>query len=101
MAKGIDFEEANFTFGPPEGMTEEDCHSLRVFRDTNAHQIVSKWELSLAELEEVIHTGVVWLYVFGDSLHPVYVTGAYPFVTQQTKATESATFEELQDTEKF
>lgn len=80
MAKGIDFPQANFTFSAPEGM-EATCSNLPVFRDRAAHQAVSKWELSPAEIEEINRTGHVWLFVLGDEHPVVYVTGGYPFVT--------------------
>lgn len=84
MANGIDFPEANFTFGPPRGMTEDEVKSLRVFTmgEGANREIISKWQLSEAELSEVRDTGVIWLYVCGDSHPPVFITGSYPFLSE-------------------
>jgi hypothetical protein len=95
MATGIDFPEANFTYGPPAGMTEDQVKSLRVFtgpthsEDRLDREVISKWQLTPEELAEIARTGVVWLYIIGDGHPPVYVTGTSPFASV-TKTEEKA-----------
>lgn len=71
MGVPADFPGANFTYGPPPGR-EETVGSLRVFK--NGRCIVSAWDLTDDELDEIIKTRRVFLSSFsGDVLFPVYV----------------------------
>lgn len=64
------FEGANKIFTAPPG--RDDVQSLPTF--VNGTCIVSSWELSDAEIEEIVRTRRVFLSVFsGDVLYPVYV----------------------------
>lgn len=78
MATAKEFPEQNFKFIRPAGMTEEECGDLPVYMD--GQEIVSCWELSGEELDEVKRTGCVWLMVFGQITPPVCVLGVTPFV---------------------
>lgn len=70
----IKFEECNFTFLKPEDMTDEECGSLEVCRCTDHHGfpvIISCWNLTQEEIDEVQQTGKIWLTVTGESMNPV------------------------------
>lgn len=87
MAEACGFEEANTSLGPPAGMTEDQVHTLRVFRgaDTSGQPVViSCFKLAAEELAEVNRTGRVWLGVLGTSMPPVWVFGTKPFETQES-----------------
>lgn len=89
MAKHIDFEHANFILDAPlvdEKRVTKDAKGntcvdgipvdpLRVFKDDASRQFVSCWQLSAAEMLEVIRTGRVYLFILGFAHPPVYVTG--------------------------
>jgi hypothetical protein len=45
-----------------------------------APTIISCWQLTDSEKEEVARTGVVWLYVTGTGTPPVSIGTQYPFV---------------------
>lgn len=72
MAKGIDFPEANGVFKAPKG-DEDRISELPVF--TNGKYIVSCWELSYEEIEEVIKTRKVYLGILGQGMPPVIILG--------------------------
>lgn len=84
MAQGIEFPEANLVLGAP---TEEDeaagtvyalhCHR---YRDLDGNpNIMSKWQLTLEELEEVNRTGVIWFNCWGSTHPPMWLSGHDPF----------------------
>jgi len=73
MASPLAFKEANVVFYPPAGM-EDEVLPLHVRRCDGA--LVSCWQLTAEEIEEVIRTrGVVWLSVMGHWLPQVLVAG--------------------------
>lgn len=70
MAYGVDFTGTNITFGPPAG--RDDVASINAFR--NSGSVVTCWQLSEEELDEVKRTGKVFLSVlYGGALVPVFV----------------------------
>jgi hypothetical protein len=74
MAQPIGFEEANVTLGPPGGM-EADVVPLPVRHSVDG-QLVSCWQLSADEIEEIVRTRKVWISVWGGmSQPPVFVMG--------------------------
>jgi hypothetical protein len=74
MARPRQFLEANTILGPPADSHPGDVALLPV--RTNDATLVSCWELTLAEIEEIVETGVVWLRVWGRNTQPpVMVTG--------------------------
>jgi len=76
----IEFPEANKTLTAPPDL--EGCMDLPVFNDRVAS--VSCWQPTPDELDEINATGKVWLSVFaGESAPPVWVSGHYPFITQE------------------
>ena len=73
MAEPVRFPEAN-----TQWIGRGDVGPLPAFRDEAQGLSISCWELSAAELREVLDTGKVWLHVWGQ--HPaVYVTAEQPF----------------------
>lgn len=82
MIKPISFAQANRKFGPPEGMTEEQCGELHAFvgADPNGVPvIISCFELSDEDIETLKKTKVLWLWVFGQGMPPVAITSEKPF----------------------
>lgn len=85
MAIGVPFPEANLLLRAP---TREDAaagtvYDLHVHRhrdlDGNPH-VISKWQLTAEELEEVKRTGVVWFSCWGETHPPMWISGQDPFV---------------------
>lgn len=85
MAVGVEFPEANLVLAAP---TPEDAaagtvHDLHVhsYRDLDGNpHVISKWQLTPEELEEVKRTGVVWFGCWGQTHPPMWISGSYPFV---------------------
>lgn len=83
MALGVTFPEANTVLGAP---TPEDAAAGTVYglpvmryRDLDGQlNVLSKWELTAAELEEVQRTGVVWFNAWGSTHAPIWITGHDP-----------------------
>jgi hypothetical protein len=70
MATGVPFTGSNKVYAAPEG--RDDVSDLHVFANGNC--IVSAWELSDAELAEIVRTRRVFLSSFsGATLFPVFV----------------------------
>ena len=94
MAKGIPFPEANVVLGAP---TPEDAaagtvYSLHVHRYQDLdgqHQVLSKWELTPEELEEVKRTGVVWFNCWGQTHPPIWISGHDPFVRAKPETVDA------------
>lgn len=66
MAEPVDFPQSNLTLTAPPGV--ENVVPLPVNRAEG--RIVSCWQLSAADLDEVARTGRIWLSVWGDRTHP-------------------------------
>lgn len=73
--KPIKFEEQNITY------VAEGCGDLPAHKAE--HQIISCWELTEKEKEEVQKTGVVWLSVFGQQQPPVWLGVETPFTEEE------------------
>lgn len=71
------FEEANLTLGPPEGKTEDQVGSLRVYSD--GEHIISRWKPTGDELKALVNGGSLWLWVGGKAMPPVSLTTDHPF----------------------
>jgi hypothetical protein len=84
MAKGVPFPQSNAVLGAP---TPEDAAAGTVYglpvhryRDLdNNPQVLSKWQLTPEELEEVRRTGVVWFSCWGNTHAPMWISGHDPF----------------------
>lgn len=71
MARGVNFKGANRAYGPPAGVTEEQCKTLHVF--DNGPCKISCWELADEELAEITRTRRVFLSVWSNGLPPTLV----------------------------
>lgn len=72
MGNGIKFDGSNASYAPPEGVSEDQCKTLHVFK--NGACIVSCWELSADELAEINRSKRVFLSVWsGQKLFPVFI----------------------------
>lgn len=72
MANGVEFAGANRRYGPPAGVSEEQCKTLHVF--TNGACLVSCWEFTDEEIAEIVRTRRAFLSVWsGGTLFPVFV----------------------------
>lgn len=88
MAQGVTFPEANLVLVAP---TPEDAAAGTVY-DLHVHRyrdldgqpnVISKWELTPEELEEVRRTGVIWFGCWGATHPPMWISGHDPFHRQQ------------------
>lgn len=76
---GVTFEQANTMM---LGSLEHDVYDLPVWRGNLAGEVtavISCWEVSEAELAEIIRTRRVWLYVMGQSMPPATIEADDPF----------------------
>jgi hypothetical protein len=88
MALGVAFEEANGVLGAP---TPEDAAAGTVYglpihryRDLDGQvHVLSKWQLTPEELDEVARTGVVWFSCWGSTHAPMWISGRDPFVRSE------------------
>lgn len=72
MGSGVKFPGANRSYGPPAGVTEEQCATLHVF--SNGACLVSCWEFTDEEIAEIVRTRRAFLSVWsGGTLSPVFV----------------------------
>lgn len=82
MAEAIPFAEANSNLTAPKGMNE--VMELPIW--TDGKMCISKWRFTKPEIEEIVKTGHVWLFVVsGSTQPPVAVSGKYPFLTTESK----------------
>lgn len=83
----VTFDKANFTFGKPEGMTDEQCSSLHVWKgaapvDDNGTMvpcIISKWQPSKEDIEAIVKGDGIWLSITGRGMPPVALFTENPF----------------------
>ncbi len=78
MAKAIPHPAANFVFGPPPGEADR-VESLAVFITTNLQQtqitsVTSAWELTDAEIDEIVRTRRVMMNTLGGGLMAHYIS---------------------------
>lgn len=81
----ITFNESNFVFTKPIGMTDEQCSDLPVFRgytDEGQPVIISCWKFSKEDLDEIAITGCIYLSISGASMPPVSLFTENPFYTK-------------------
>jgi hypothetical protein len=85
-----DFAERNFVFSKPTDMTDEQCSDLPVWKGdapidgagNTMPVIISRWQLSKEDLEEIQRTGCIWLSITGRGMPPVYLQTESPFEQQ-------------------
>lgn len=81
------FPQQNRIYKKPEGWEDDQCGDLPTWagevavddRGTKVPAIISCWQLSKEEVEEIQRTGEVWLSVTGTTLPPVAVFTQNPF----------------------
>lgn len=95
MAKGIQFAQANAVLGAP---TPEDAAAGTVYglhvhrwRDLDGQpNVLSKWQLTPEELEEVNRTGgIVWFSCWGNTHAPMNIMGHDPFVRTKPETVDA------------
>lgn len=74
MGHGIKWNGANKTYGPPPGVTEDQCHTLHVF--FNGACIVSCWELTDEEIADIVRTRRVFQSVWSAGQLPPTLVGS-------------------------
>jgi hypothetical protein len=87
MLPATQFDESNFTFTKPPGMTDEECSDLRVWRgqDTSGSPvIISKWNFSKEDLEEIQKNNCIYLTIVGNGMPPVSLQTENPFTNVET-----------------
>lgn len=75
----VEFKESTKELAPPKAMREGDiCLPLPVF--TDGQDVVSCWQFTPEELEEMQRTGKLWLTVLsGQTQPPVAISAFSPF----------------------
>lgn len=74
MGTPTNFAEANLVLGPPMGC--EDSVAPMAVRRLDGN-LVSCWELSPEEIDEIARTGRVWLSVWGHQTQPPVLVTAF------------------------
>jgi hypothetical protein len=78
----VDFAESNGVLGKPDCMTDEQCSDLPIHRfldQENFPQIISCWQFSKEDLEEIRRTGKIWVQTVGITLSPFCLFTENPF----------------------
>lgn len=77
------FDEANTNMAPPEGVSEDEVGTLRVWKGSGTSGegsiVISCWKPTQEELEEIQRTGRVWLWIMGKTMPPAFVSGKFPW----------------------
>ena len=71
----INFNEVNVNY------VADGCEDLPVFKGDN--QIISCWELSAEEIQEIVKNKVIWLSIWGNAQPPVCLMAETPFIESQ------------------
>ena len=77
MAEGVPFKEANAVMKGGEGVNDLDVALIQ--HPCGTRVIVSCWQLTKPEIDEIVRTGKVWLYIMGQSMPPVCISSERPF----------------------
>lgn len=76
------FEGSNFTFTKPQGMTDEECMDLPVFKgkDSDGNPIIiSYWKPSYEDLQAPNAGGGIYLNICANGMPPVSLFTENPF----------------------
>lgn len=76
------FDQANCIFDKPEDMTYDECSALDTHIGTLPNGdtvVISCWKATLEELQEIMKTGRVWCFHYGEGLQPHALSGHNPF----------------------
>jgi hypothetical protein len=72
--KPIKFQQSTIELQKPEGMTDDECSPLPVYRD--GQHCISLWQPTLKERLSILFYGHVWLWVWmGNTQPPVALEG--------------------------
>lgn len=71
------FPESNTIYTKPPGWTDEECGPMEAFADGKF--IVSCFEPTTEEIEELIQNRKIWLFVAGVGMPPVAISTKHPF----------------------
>lgn len=77
-----DFPEANFTYTKPEGMTDEECMDLRVFKGSYSDgtpAIISVWRPSKEDIDAINEGKPIYLSITSHIMPPVCLFTENPF----------------------
>lgn len=85
--KSINFEQSNLKLTKPKDMTEEECGTLDVFKGLcilgepgrEANCVISCWGLDSSDLNMLLVTGKIWVFVYGENMPPIALTVKNPF----------------------
>lgn len=77
--ESINFKGSNIILNKPNGMTEEECGSLPVFR--GHEECMSCWELSDEDMEALKKDPKIWVWVYagGATQPPIALSATNPF----------------------
>lgn len=78
----VNFEEANFTFTKPVGMTDEECGDLCVHRGQYSDGtpcIISKWQPSKEDIDAINRGEAIYLSICSSGMPPVSLFTENPF----------------------
>jgi hypothetical protein len=79
MAVPSSFDESNFIYDTPKGVDPGDIVPLSCFVQNSPALTISCWKFTKEELDEIIKTGRVWVYIYGHPIPPLVVSGHLPF----------------------
>lgn len=80
MATPTTFPKVDTIFLKPVDMSDEQCSALPTCRviTQDPNYTLYCWKLTEEEIEEIKHTGRVWVGVVGRTIVPFFVTGKKP-----------------------
>lgn len=80
--RGVSFPQQNNILGKPENMTDDECYGLPVHHyvtDRGFPAIISCWELTDEDIEQIIKTRRIWANTLGKTLSPFSLHSYSPF----------------------
>lgn len=83
MANPVKFPQSNDLLRRPSGMTEDQCADLPIWRGVTAHDmatpmLISCWELSPEEMEQINRTGKIYVGAIGQTHPPIFIITEFP-----------------------
>jgi hypothetical protein len=82
----VNFDESNCVFGKPSNMTDEQCAALPTWKGnvpfgdgSVTPVIISKWQPSKEDIENINNGEGVYLYIYGEGMPPVALVTENPF----------------------
>ena len=74
----VHFEDVNFTFTAPPGM--DNCEPLPVCRVSDGSASVSCWELSDADVEQILIERRIFVVHCGAGMQPLWLHASNPII---------------------